>query len=632
MNYAASHIDNFDTAFKRDFFAYCQEPKQHSIISNTNEGIKISGWVLQKTPPKKIKILATSHSLEHKSPISLYRKDVIEKYSKANQFFAEQEICGFEIHIPCPHHTQEIQISIIKDNIHYHWFKLILSPDTSSIIKAKSAWKKYCLSRVQEITEDEIVAFEKTNNNEKKSIIIGNPIVAYDAEQLISYAKIPTSHSNFLYDFFIHIQNPSSISAIIRDLAANNKLTIPSPLGDGAACCTESFSLNANKTILKFNNNNNNEVFFVFQSISFCDGIYFPLRDVYVAFQDIDIVSAQSYLTLAVENFKKIVSYSIHQNKNSFLGLIGGHNRPYHYFYNYLPSLEKLSEDGVLPNIKNLISPPGCNYLKLSEIFPETEASEQVTPLPSTDQLIDNNQFICQIGFRFLNSEQPLIDLIERLDKKLRKLGQQMPPEKNPAAPYTVKNNHLKNSFPIIWFGIMSQKRCWVEQVPAAITILNELRKSFPSIAIIFDGWTSPLTPTETDKREIQNDLAIAEEIIKSLDQGILILNTIGHNATQKIHIANQVDCFIGNGAAGVIFVDRIANRHGIGHMNKEMLKSPLYLHKNITLIPPEEVNDTQASARADYVSYSINIETIKSLVKKILIEQSVEQRLLDAT
>ncbi|SFA85668.1 hypothetical protein [Azotobacter beijerinckii] len=627
MSYIISYIDSLDTNFKRDFFAYCQEPKQHSI--GFSEKIRISGWALQKDEPKEIKILAISNSSEYNAPVSLHRKDVIENYGKANQFFSKQELCGFEIQIPRSHQAQTIQISIIKDNTHYPWFTLVVSPDVNLVEKAKSAWKKYCLSKPQEIDKDEVYAFEKIGNNEKKSIIIGSPITAYNAEQLVSYAKIPIEYSHAVYDFFSYIQNQNSISSIILNLVNSNKLIITSPLGPGAAYCTESFVFNKNITILKFNNSDN-EVFLIFQSISFCDGIYFPLRGVYVAFQDLDILSVQNYLISALQNFNKIISYSIHSNKNNFSGLITGHNRPYHYFYNHLPSLEKLSEDNILSKIKNFLFFPGCNYLKLNEIFPEITAAEKAITNPALDHFIDNNEFACQIGFKFLNHDKPAIKTIENLDLKLKKLGQSISSKDAFEPTFKSKNISLKNFFPIIWFGVMSQKRCWIEQIPAAIELLNELKKSFPSIAVVFDGWTSPLTPTETDKEEIQKDLLLTEDIIRALDHGIFTLNAVGFNAIQKIHIANQVDCFIGNGAAGVLFVDRIANRYGIGHLNKEMLKSPLYLHKNITLIPPEQINDIQKSDRSDYVSYSINPEFVQGLVKKILIEHSVTQRLLE--
>lgn len=617
--YIALHMSSLSPSFNDIFFAYCQSP-QHETIHN-KETIKINGWILQRSDLSEIKILAKCNDSEYITNISIERKDVIARYGNANKLFLKQELCGFEIEIPYEQKIQTIQLIAIKKNAEHSWITINVSSKISTIRNSKAAWIKYCTSRAAEITREEIDDFNAISEIEKKSIIFASPTTIYNSEQLITHAQIPPDNTRSTINFFSHINDQDFISSTIEKATTKNKITIPSPLGAGNSHCTESFTSDQNITILKFTNEDG-EVFFAYQSIAFIDSIFFPLRNIYLIFQDIQAESARNHLTKAFQDFEEKIQYAIHSNENEFIGIITGHNRPYHYFYNTLPAIQKLSEDNVLQKIGKLISLPGCNYIEIENLFPEAKNKEVILSHPQLRRLLQEKKFLCQLGFKFINSDHQAISTINKLDKLLRNTHK-------PKDSSTLDNQlNLKKFFPVIWFGIMNQKRCWIEQIPAAANILNEIKKSFPSLAVVFDGWTMPLSPTDLDKQEIKKDHKTIEEITKKLDQEILAINIAGQSAAKKIQIAANIDCYIGNGAAGILFVDRIADRLGIGHLNKKMINSPLYLHRNATILPPEQIIDIEDSGRADYISYSANPDFIKKTLIN-LIEKSVQQRFI---
>lgn len=172
----------------------------------------------------------------------------------------------------------------------------------------------------------------------------------------------------------------------------------------------------------------------------------------------------------------------------------------------------------------------------------------------------------------------------------------------------------LKNAgYFIIWHGITTDKRKWVEQESAVVQLVKELTAHKQKICLIIDGWTSPCSPTSGDEKQIANDLAVFESIATQLQDvaGCQCISIIGQQPIAKVQVASLIDIHISNGGTGSLYTSRIARKKGLLHIaNRSRKMTEQSIHYNSYFLPNHLVNDIKPIGldRDDYVSYSISI------------------------
>ncbi len=181
----------------------------------------------------------------------------------------------------------------------------------------------------------------------------------------------------------------------------------------------------------------------------------------------------------------------------------------------------------------------------------------------------------------------------------------------------------------MIWLGVTGQKRSWIEQIDGYASIINSLYKKYPSLTIIFDGWTSPKNPTQSDSKSILEDLEIIQKIRDRAPQDLNFIITAGAKMDNKIACARLTDFFIANYMTGSMIISRIAKKPGVGHMsNISEYMTGMHHHHHISRVDKKYVSDLDEDTgiRADFISYHIDWQHVYEKLIEVMDSFSVKK------
>jgi hypothetical protein len=294
---------------------------------------------------------------------------------------------------------------------------------------------------------------------------------------------------------------------------------------------------------------------------------------------------------------------------SSFGGLIASHGRPAHFFYDTALGIQSLYENNLLSDV-TIYQMQGSQFLKFEQLYEDIQSiSSEELDFRKLNSLSSNkNKFFFKIGLFYGYGDKEKNNKIEAFDLKLTELSKKRPNL------LTKKLQKIKSEgYFIIWYGITTDKRRWIEQEQAIITLAEMLENLGEKICLIVDGWTSPHNKTSSDDNQISKDLQIFDEINAKLPNKVLCLSIIGALPIEKVAIANLIDFHITNGGTGSIYPSRIAKKNGILHIaNSSRRMTKEHIHNNSLFVPESFVTDMpcKESLREDYISYSIEPET----------------------
>ena len=358
-------------------------------------------------------------------------------------------------------------------------------------------------------------------------------------------------------------------------------------------------SKTVNHSVFLFCRDDNGLYFIIHQHVTSIDGIYYPSKGVYYSFCHGSHNELERVIQLLLDN----AFLEEHQAKSK--AYLIGHGRPYHFMYDGMLGLE------TIYTFNNSLDEYTPFYTLISNAFID---AAKVYDLKSGVKLVNNSEItelehsgtiFIKIGKHFNNSanEPEIREKIECLDERIRRYSHSI----NSNEDATLAN--LKKHFPIIWLGVTGQKRSWLEQVEGCAGIINKLHSSFPGMAVIFDGWTSPLTPSTQDIIESEKDRCIVNEIKELIPDTITTIDLIGVTIDKKVRIGTLVDCAVVNYATGSMNVSRICGRPCVTHMNNSFEPGLLgHIHHNAHHIENKYVTDVSDQiSRVDSISYHIN-------------------------
>jgi hypothetical protein len=342
----------------------------------------------------------------------------------------------------------------------------------------------------------------------------------------------------------------------------------------------------------------------VFQGVSCCDAILIPSEQLLLIVCHIEkpmIVNSVAILCRQPDFFQITSKY------RTFGGYLVGHSRPYHCLYDSLIGFEAIRAANQLDDLDQILSRHGESFFRLDECL-ELKQKHLTLEREEINQHCDaNGVFILYLGYWVKDASNNSINrrLAESLDQQLVKA----------ACNQSTIDQHggltaLKHCRPLIWIGITGQKRSWVEQVDGIASILNQLIQVYPSLGVVFDGWTSPINPDHYHKGEARNDDRVISRICRKLQ--VTKNNRIGVLAglplLDKIRIGLEVDAFISNYTTGSMNVARICKRPGVGHMSQKMMAGPgPHIHFHTLKIDSKWVSDEHDPAKpTGYINYSI--------------------------
>jgi len=355
---------------------------------------------------------------------------------------------------------------------------------------------------------------------------------------------------------------------------------------------------------------NGSDTIIVVQHLFSTIGVFFAKHMLSISWAEWD-VSFPHWINRLIEYLIKehssVSSYLLKNNK-IFSGVRIGIHRPYHQIYDQLVAFQSVMEDYNNGVCDFPIWMAGNQAFLSSKAIYGPDFNEII--IKNTTELNNKNFTDGSFSFLFGVVNFSVIGK-EKTLKCFDKLKIHAQETMNRDPNFVSRLASLKKCSPVIWVGISAQKRIWIEQEDGLTQIIKKLHERFPSLGVIFDGWTAPIHPSESDQNEISADIEIMNRIIQNIPKNIHTESIIGATSIEKIAFGNNVDFYITNLITGSLHVDNICKKSGIGHMNKiwQGYVNSIY-HNNCLRIDDEYITHC-GEGSADQISYSIPWEKV---------------------
>ncbi|MDH0869775.1 hypothetical protein [Agrobacterium pusense] len=409
---------------------------------------------------------------------------------------------------------------------------------------------------------------------------------------------------NALTRFIKFLSSPTVGDVWLEEAINFDRITAPSPFGEGLLSCSESHYRGVNKLFFR---SDSGEKVIVFQSITSVDIIFFPARHVFLAMKHPPTESLEEYYNI----FEKILPY-LPSKPGKFGGVLISHYFPYHFYSEAVPALERVHALGLLSNCPALYFRKGGAYFDPLVLWPDLIKCE---PFEHEDLSKKDDQFFLVHGTAF--DQTSLLQMTHAENAYAKVLARSVS---------LIREGEKKHEFKrvasaglSIWFGVQASKRSWLGQVEGISSIINELRKEHDELVVVMDGWTSPLYPTATDEKAIAADQSIVAEIMERCP-GVEWVSTVGWKSADKAAIASLIDTFVTNFGTGSLHVARLARKPGVGHINTVLDKGD-HIHYRTVCLSEGFVTDRieDASKNADAVSYDLDWKLVLREIKAII-------------
>lgn len=546
---------------------------------DSGEDIKVSGWFLTKSnianSDVKIVIKDICNDVIYEFDADIERQDVIDAILGSNHI--EKVKPGFKKNITWSSH---IQIFFEKNDTNHLWFEIfnINELDLESLNKQ---WIEINSIKYNSIEGPQLTV-------PQKKWLLNTCQISYDINTIINAPFLDQNEKNNFFNFIDRVNRWDFIVELcqykelgyIRSCFDNSRAYIV-----GSLCV-------GNLNVIKIRDSS--RTYYIFQNISSCDAIFIPDQNLLFCFSYVEHYQYSAF----IEN----IHFFNKKNKNpSFGGYLTYYDRPYHYMYDMMLGYFYANTHGCFSDDDSFISKSGSDFLNLEKIF-------KIKTINRDDIKSTDDEYFIRIGINFGTGAKNKRNAhyTECLDRViLSKIHDE-------------HHNEDENLYKV-WFGITSQKRAWIEQADAIPYIINNLDVGNKKLCVIFDGWTSPLHKSDSDKKEILSDQKLVEEIISKVSRDIEIVNAIGLTIEDKIKIAKKIDFFVANYATGSLNVSRICKKYGIAHISNSFMKyaSGQHIHPNAILVDPTSIKEIPSIYDVAHYSYSIKKEIIFSLIQK---------------
>jgi hypothetical protein len=593
-------------------------------LKNTSLGIPkretksliIQGWLLPKEKDVIVKIIAKTSEYEKESSLSIKRPDVVEKVLKQSPLDSPFLYCGFKLEIEL---SEKIELFICINEVNYPWKIIELISATGKQKKIRQVWNNFIHNNLSHISREDAKALQSLDTYLIDEYIYKqHQIVIKNIDQAIKHNKFNDDERGFLKSFFSEINSPKFCADLVDSALKTGVCSIINPFAEGKATSNQSFHLVPWLTALRFVTPNG-ETFFIIQKVNSQDVIYFPTRELIVINHHISENEVRTFVINLCHKFIELLNYILNSSYNNFGGILASFSRPFHFYYDNCLGLYFLYKRNIINNVPAIYLYEGADYFSVKELF-NTTCNEYIKEKNFfVDKIQNDNKFYIHIGHNGLNNRNQLAK---------KEVGN-MIVAKTAEVIDTETANEVKiarECYPLLWFGVTVQKRSWVEQVEGGAKIITELAKLYPNIGVVFDGWTSPLHPTQMDINESAKDQAVVEQIIELLPQQVKTFSVVGATTIKKLAFANIIDVFIANNSTGSIHVDRFAKKPGVGHISNALRNvAAAQIHYYSREVPSDQVVDIPDpdNPRVDYCSYSIDPDVILNMVKEILNENT---------
>ncbi len=302
-------------------------------------------------------------------------------------------------------------------------------------------------------------------------------------------------------------------------------------------------------------------------------GVYYPNLNICVQYYNCipEITLADTVLefkSLTRNNVQLVEEYLSKNQKNGNLLINGVSSNMAHHVWQELTGLHFLSSTLLTEKINFFLFGPH-DYFNMAAIFPEINKSRIIRLNESPDQLFSLTLLLNTTScFCF----HPKITKV--LQNRIVEVATKY------SSPETTRQiKHLKKKYPVIWFGIRSNYRRWINQIEGISSVINSLHKDYPNLAVILDGWSRvpgydnmPLHQAADGVKKPQemvtNESRIIDEIRRRVSSNVLSLSLVDQMTYDKVLYATSSDLFVCPFSSGDTYTARVAGIQGVYHTN----------------------------------------------------------------
>jgi hypothetical protein len=320
----------------------------------------------------------------------------------------------------------------------------------------------------------------------------------------------------------------------LHDMASTyGALKVPSIHYEGSeATCNTSF-IAAQRNVLRFHDSGSS--FYLFPN-GYHFGIYVPSAN--AIFVRESNVNSSLRIAAHIKSAEYRLKELLNVKGKSYLGVINGFGRPYHYFYERFPEVLRLIEsidrsNGVRLTLHTI---KGRAFLDADDLNIDVKENK-IFQEEVNEYLLKNSGFLLSpdiLGFdRF---SEPLLSYSRKISKSLS--------ESN-----AISNIEFSNK-KIFWVGLCEEHRSFVNKNEVINCFIKAAIFKFPNAFFVFDGLTRPVGVEkerfiqEKCQREVDSLKEIVDLYDASSDRKLQYLSLIGEKAAVKIKIAERVDFF----------------------------------------------------------------------------------------
>ncbi len=361
-----------------------------------------------------------------------------------------------------------------------------------------------------------------------------------------------------------------------------------------------------------FSDDDDNHPWVIIQSTSFIDILITEETIYYIGKNPSPYVQKQ-----VVRIIEHIVNGSLGQGEAKKIAFCIGQTTPFHFFYDqfkYLPFV--CSSKQVYRNKHPVFYDPAIFGISLVDepdpdyvyFYPAAVTQNSCNALGFGG--CDRQQKVRNID-KLSNSEVTgarVRHCMEFMEQKIQQNG------------YALETAAMKNgNTRVLWIGITSSKRSWIEQVEGYINIIRHIADKGAKITVYVDGMTSSI-----DQEKVPpGDTAVFNDIREQLADlaNVTLTSLIGMDYKTKVAYCKSVDAFICNGGTGSFVPMRVCNKPGIIHTNSRLLTFP-DRYDSVEIITGEDTGGQSELDAAGTTSYSLSwraiLDPLMNIFKKI--------------
>jgi hypothetical protein len=350
------------------------------------------------------------------------------------------------------------------------------------------------------------------------------------------------------------------------------------PFGGGPVVSRQSLLANINVIFYRFETK---EVFYV-ATAGIGSGfgksaLYFPKHELVVTagdpwgFQEDDLMELKARMVCGAEACCEYLSDTEGKSRKSAVCL--GFYHFAHHLWNELSGLHRLHKKGLLRRVDQFLvlrEPLG----PIEQIFPEMPENRIARKDNTSDlfyEILEKGYFAVRVGDDYLAS-----DLASRVAKVSSA-------NCLPTTLDTVKEAKSRYH-PLLWVGIRVGNRAWAEQVEGLSNMIASLQKEYPTLGVVFDGFSLPadISAESSEQRGYAGILAQENEIVNRIVENLRqrqvavgIFNIIGLSIHDANVWAHAIDVYVSPYGSLQHKVGWLANKPGLVHTNETLLQRP---------------------------------------------------------